>query len=50
MHANTDLVLFEPFLKQLFSTLLQNRAGKFKRLKMIKLSLLQEDTEVLQDG
>ena len=44
-----ELVLLQPLLKQLLATLLQDRTRKLQRLELVKLALLEQDTEVLQD-
>ena len=47
---NTYLVLLQPLLKQLLAALLEDRTRKFNRLQPVELALLEENTEVLEDG
>ena len=43
------LVLLQPFLKQLLAALLQDGARKLGRLKVVQFTLLQKNTEVLEN-
>ena len=44
------LVLLQPFLEELLSSLLQDRTSKLNGFKMIEFTLLEEDAEVLKNG
>jgi hypothetical protein len=46
----TYLVLLQPFLEQLFASLLKNRSRKLNRLEFVQLALFEEDTEILENG
>lgn len=42
------LVLLQPFLQQLLAALLQDRPAQLQRLKLVELTLVQQNTKVLQ--
>lgn len=42
------LVLLQPFLQQLLATLLQDGPAQLQRLKLVELTLVQQNAEVLQ--
>ena len=44
----TNLVFFQPLLRQLFAALLQHRAAQLHRLVLVELALVQQDAKVLQ--
>jgi hypothetical protein len=46
----TYLVLLQPFLEQLFASLLKNRSRELDRLEFVELALFEEDTEILENG
>jgi hypothetical protein len=43
------LILLQPPLQELRPALVKNKASKLNRLEMVKLALLEEDTNVLKN-
>lgn len=43
------LVILQPFLQQLLTALLQDRAGEFDGFGMVELAFLEKDAKVLEN-
>ena len=44
-----QLLLFEPFLKQILAILCQDRSSEFKRLVTVQSALVEENAKVLKN-
>ena len=45
-----NLVFLEPFLQQLLSTLLKDRACQFKGFEVVKFAFFEKNAEILKNG
>ena len=43
-----QLVLFQPFFQKLFAALLKHRSTQFQGLELVQLTLVQEDSKILE--
>jgi hypothetical protein len=46
----SNLVFLEPFLQQLFSTLLKDRPCQFKGFEVVEFAFFEKDAEILKNG